>query len=155
MENEILQIRALARLLQSQEPKTDAKISLIGFMVGALFALDLAASLGYHDERSRPDPSAFATEFGEALAAVAAGTAVQAPWQAGFYYNSALMRLAALNERIDKTAGDERDDGAAIRRSVNSLKHHVDAHISGQRPIAFADAVRLAKVLCDRLTILS
>ena len=116
-------------------------------MAGALHGLLRASELGYTDARSRPAPAGMASEFGDTLAALANGAEPPQMWLAGFFFNSAIMRLAALNERLPES----RDVAAAIRRSVNLLKHRADAHISGQRPITFAQAAKGAEDLCSVL----
>jgi hypothetical protein len=137
-------IRALAVRIGGLQPKADEHIASVGFMAGALYALECAAELGYDDSRSNPEPANMATEFSSVLTAIGQGAATTLPWQAGFYFNSALMRLAALNDRL---AGSN-DVAGNVRRSVNLLKHQPDAHISGKRPITFAEAVSAAESLC-------
>ena len=56
---------------------------------------------------------------------------------AGFYLDSALMRLAALNERIDTYLGKKHDTAQQIRRLVNEIKHEVDAGIGQGWTIKF------------------
>jgi hypothetical protein len=38
-----------------------------------------------------------------------------------------------------------------VRRAVNSLKHHVDAHISGKRTVPFSEVLQAAKIAVERL----
>jgi hypothetical protein len=72
-----------------------------------------------------------------ALEALTHGLPVDASWLAGFYLDSALMRLAALNERIDTYLGKKHDTAQQIRRLVNEIKHEVDAGIGQGWTIKF------------------
>lgn len=135
-------IRALAKRLAACKPTTDDHIAGLGFIAGALYALERAAGLGYDDSRSAPVPMSFAGDFAATLAAIGKGAAHPQAWQSGFFFNSAIMRLAALNERLPAN-----DVAKGIRRSVNLLKHHADAHISGKRPVTFLEAVTAAEDL--------
>ena len=145
--SEITPVRALAGRIGSLHPKSDAQIANVGLMAGALYALERAVELGYDDTRSAPNPNGFAKEFREALGALSRGSPVPDAWLSGFYFHSAIMRLAALNERLDRA----KDVAAKSRNSVNSLKHEADAHISGRRTIAFAQALKEAEDLCTLL----
>jgi hypothetical protein len=143
----LVTIRGLAVRLSACKPSTNRDIAGLGFMAGALHGLERAAALGYEDSRSQPVPAQFAREFIDALTANGRGAPPSAIWESGFFFNSAIMRLAALNERI---AGSN-DVAPNIRRSVNLLKHRADAHISGERPISFDEAVTAATDLCALL----
>src|SRR5436190_14251669 len=121
-------IHALAARLAACKPSTEQHTAGLGFMAGALYALDRAATLGYDDARSRPIPARFAGEFADVLTAIGRGETPSHAWESGFFFNSAIMRLAALNERMVGT----NDIASGIRRSVNLLKHEADAHISGR-----------------------
>ena len=147
-------ISELAERLTELRPKTAAEVSLLGFMAGALHALDRAAQLNYDDSRARPDRQAFAREFRGTVKAVARQRARANAWLAGFYLDSALMRLAALNTRLNKLLGTSDDRVRSVRRIVNSLKHDVDAHIGRPWNLRFSDAIGAAKILSDRLLIL-
>ena len=146
-------IRGLAERFDEIRPATAAQVSLVGFMVGALHALDRAAQLNYDDARAQPRQDQFALEFRTSMKAVARGRARPNAWLAGFYLDSALMRLAALNTRLNKLLGTRDDRVRTVRRIVNSLKHDVDAHIGRAWQLRFSDAIGAAKVLGDRLLI--
>jgi hypothetical protein len=120
-------------------------------MAGALHALDRAAQLNYDDARGRPDRDRSAREFRLAVRAVTQGRARSNAWLAGFYLDSALMRLAALNTRLNKLLGTSDDRLRDVRQIVNSLKHDVDAHIGRPWTLRFGDAIVAAKILIDRL----
>jgi len=83
-----------------------------------------------------------------ALEALTHGLPVDASWLAGFYLDSALMRLAALNERIDTYLGKKHDTAQQIRRLVNEIKHEVDAGIGQGWTIKFENVVKATEDLC-------
>ena len=146
-------ISKLAGRLVDIRPVTAAQVSLLGFMVGALHALDRAAQLNYDDARGKPDRDRSASEFRLAVRAVARGGARSNQWLAGFYLDSALMRLAALNTRLNKLLGTNDDRVRDVRQIANSLKHDVDAHVGRPWTLRFGDAIVAAKILIDRLLI--
>ena len=146
-------ISSLAERLLDLHPKTAAQVSLLGFMAGALHALDRAAQLNYDDARSYPDRKHFATEFRTTVRAVARRRARPNAWLAGFYLDSALMRLSALNTRLNEVLGTEDDRIRVVRRIVNNLKHDPDAHIGTGWNLRFGDAIGAAKILSDRLLV--
>jgi hypothetical protein len=146
-------ISDLAERLLDLHPKTATQVSLLGFMAGALHALDRAAQLNYDDARSHPDRKHFATEFRTTVRAVARRRARPNAWLAGFYLDSALMRLSALNARLNKVLGTEDDRLRVVRRIVNNLKHDADAHIGTDWNLRFGDAIGAAKILSDRLLV--
>ncbi len=140
-------VRALATRIARLHPTSQAQIANVGFMAGALYALGRALHLGYDDTRAFPDAARMAGEFAVALSAISRGGEPPQPWLAGFFFHSATMRLAALNERLDRA----RDVAPSIRRSVNSLKHESDAHISGKRTVRLGQVLKAAEDLCGLL----
>ena len=140
-------VRVLIERVGRLNPTTNDQIASVGFMTGALYALGRAIELRYDDTRASPDPSMMKTEFRDTLSAMARDAELPQPWLAGFYFHSATMRLAALNERLDRS----KDLAKAIRQSVNSLKHDADAHISGRRTVHLPQVVKAAEDLCGLL----
>ena len=150
-ESEATFVRTLAGDLAALPRETAADVELIGFMMGALYALEQAALLEYNDRRATPNARAFAQEFGVALTDLAEGRTPPTAWRAGFFINSGLMRLASLNERVDKYAGKRRDLTPSVRRAVNRMKHEVDSYISKGGNITLGDAVKAAAILVRAL----
>jgi hypothetical protein len=144
-------VRGLASRLAALDPTSKAQISLVGFTAGALHALDRAAQLNFEDARGQPVPAQFAREFKTTLNAISRGRGRPNAWLAGFYLHSAMLRLAAVNERLNTLVRTRDDRARSVRRAVNSLKHHVDAHISGKRTVPFAEVLRAAQIVCKRL----
>jgi len=144
-------VRNLATRLRALNPRTNAQVSLVGFATGALHALDRAAQLNFDDARAKPSATEFGKEFKKVLAAISRGRGRPNAWLAGFYLHSAMLRLAAVNERLNKLLRTRDDRVRSVRRAVNSLKHHVDAHISGKRTVLYAEVLRAAEIVCQRL----
>jgi hypothetical protein len=136
-------LQALANRLARLRPTSNTDIANVGFMAGALYALSRALDLRYDDARASPDPQSMAREFTATAVALASNQEPPAPWLAGFYFHAGTMRLAALNERLDR----DKDVAAKVRRSVNSLKHDPDAQISGHRTVTFDIALKAAEDL--------
>ena len=71
-------------------------------------------------------------------------------WLAGFYLNSALLRMAPSKERINKQT-QTTHDLTDIRRLVNKIKHEPDAQMGQTWHVTLTDAVDALEVLCKRL----
>ncbi len=69
----------------------------------------------------------------------------------GLLLGFAILRLSALNERIDKYLGTNHDVAAQIRRLVNKIKHEVDADIGSGWNIKLSDVLTSTKDLCGLL----
>lgn len=140
-------VRALARRIGALRPVTDTQVANVGFMAGALYSLVGAVDLQYNDSRGRTNATLMAAEFVATLGATASAIDPPRAWLAGFYFHSATMGLAALNTRL----GEARDVAKRTRRSVNSLKHDADAHISGLHTVTLEWVVLEATNLCELL----
>src|SRR2546422_591207 len=83
-------IRAWAARLGDVRRRTDADVSLLGIMAGALYSLDRADQLGYQDARGQSrDLGFFASEFSATLKSLGKGHQPPRGWLAGFYFISA------------------------------------------------------------------
>jgi hypothetical protein len=120
-------------------------------MAGALYALERAVELGFNDERMKLDLATERAEQKSTLEALERASAPGNPWLAGFYLDSAILRLSALNERVDKYLGTNHDVATQIRRLVNKIKHEVDADIGSGWSIKFSDVLTSTKDLCGLL----
>jgi hypothetical protein len=125
------------------------EIAAAGFVVGAIYALHRATMLEYSDDRNKSLPPALQAEFGRAAQALGKDESPEQIWLAGFYFSSGLMRVAALNERLDKMANRKRDIALQVRRVVNKLKHEPDAHVRGDWTILFGEVVELTGKLLN------
>lgn len=150
----------IAELLQSVPRLRDP----LDFLLGAVYALWLADELGFH-ERDLQLPNdywQFPLKRAQDMAAGALRT--DGKWAAGFYFNSALLRIAASYHRTLKAL--TRQDGyvPALREKVappfsrsnldkvhcevNHLKHTPNGIESGRR-ITFAIAIDSVNELLD------
>ena len=120
-------------------------------MAGTLYALGRAVGLGFDDARMTPDLALVPAELRSTLTAIAGASGSPDAWLSGFYIDSAMMRLGALNERIDKYLATKRDVAEKVRKVVNSLKHDVDADITSGWDVRFADVLKAAEDLCGLL----
>ena len=144
-------IRGLATRVAKLVPRSSDEVALVGFMAGALYALERSAQCGFDDARMRLTLSLERTELEQTLAALESGRPLGDPWLAGFYLDSAILRLSALNERIDKHLGISHDIAKQVRQVVNKIKHEVDAGIGKGWAVTFADILRSTEDLCDLL----
>lgn len=144
-------IRALATRLVKLTPGNSKQIALLGFMVGVLYSLDRAVAFGFTDERMKLDPAVERAEQQCVLEGLEKGAPLDMSWLAGFYLDSAIMRLSALNERIDKYLGTNRDVAQKIRRVVNKIKHNVDAGVQSGWAIGLRDVLKATEELCTQL----
>jgi hypothetical protein len=144
----------MARRLSHLQAVTNEGAAAIGFMLGAVYALLRAAALSYSDARNTAGKLELQAEFARVAAALGSRASPEADWLGGFYFSSALMRIAALDERIGKMAGRKHHRAHKVRSLVNKLKHEPDAHVRGDWDIHFSDVVHAANVLCEELEIL-
>jgi len=123
-------------------------------MAGALHALDRAVQLGYHDRRGRmPNVRAFASEFRSTLKDIGRGRSLPEQWRAGFYFLSALFRLAALIDRLRKRFGKWPDNRTRsnLMADVDRIKHNPIAHPVARLATQFDDALAVADAIGVRL----
>jgi hypothetical protein len=131
-------------------PVTNAEIASMNLLTGILYSLHQAAKLDYDDSRANPNPEASTQEFRRSVINMSQGLSPEVAWLAGFYLNSALLRLAPLNERINEHSHTERDI-PGIRRLVNKIKHDPEAQMGATWHITLVDAVNASEILCQRL----
>ena len=145
------EIRALASRVAGLDPRTRSHVSLVGFMAGALHALDRAAQLNYSDTRAKPKLAEFAIEFRTTLKSIDRNRKRPTGWLAGFYLHSAILRLDAVDVRLNKLPKAGKYRPTSIHGAVKSLKHDEDAHLSGTKNVSFSQTLRDAKTICERL----
>ncbi|HUO76632.1 MAG TPA: hypothetical protein VMU21_03555 [Thermodesulfovibrionales bacterium] len=78
------------------------------FIAGAVFALNSAEKIGHKNRATYVNANRqhHVDELNELLKALSQGTAPPPQWEAGFYYNAAVMRIHASYERILKAILD-------------------------------------------------
>jgi hypothetical protein len=139
--DQINALTSLASRLKSLVPKNDEEIALVGFCVGAIYSLSEATRIsdsGYSDEHLEADyPKVLMNE----IETLSEGKVISdSIWLSGYYFNSGLYRISALNERIDKYIGQQSDLARGVRREVNRFKHDVEGVLGG-RTVGMDDAL--------------
>jgi hypothetical protein len=143
------------------DPKLDDPLDLA---VGAVQALTHAEELGYKD-RGFPLPAAYYAKVKKLAETLARGELVtDKPWLGGFYFNSALLRIAAdyhqvlklitgrddyvprLRERLPPTFKRIKLD--KVHEEVNAIKHEPTG-VSQGRNVEFAEAIEALEELTD------
>ena len=154
-------------------PTVQANADLAGSLddfLGAVYALILAKHGGFTDRLSRPIEIAAVEKRAEQIAAGKVRT--DGNWMAGFHFNSALFRTAAVYHRVLKIVvgrvayvhalrGEARelyrqwnhndwtsDKLDMVHSQVNDLKH-TPRGIHDQRTVAYRDAVTAVGELLD------
>ena len=131
-------------------PRADADVSLIGIMAGALHSLQKADQLGYRDERGQSrDISFFTSEFRTTLTSIGKGYPPGERWLAGFYFMSALVRLAALLDRLDLPLAAR--SRAHLMHDVDWFKHRDEQHPVSRMVTTWAEALKVASDTCGAL----
>ncbi len=145
---DVTKIRTLVSGLRKLTLRDSNQIALVGLMIGVLYALQRTVELSFDDARMKLDPAIERTEIGRTLEVLENGRLPDSQWLAGFYLDSAIMRLSALNDRIDKYLRVNQDTAAKIRKVVNKIKHDVDAGITSGWNIKFSDVLKTSEDLC-------
>jgi len=137
-------VHALLRTLPDHEAITDT----LDYVMGALHGLVRAANVGFADR-----PGGFASEYRpfltEYVLQIAAHRPINTLWLAGFYFNSAIQRIAASFDRIPKLLGvpdkgdahkrmalvnaDDYKDWSDVYLEVNALKHDPEGKAKGRQ----------------------
>ncbi|MFL6437687.1 MAG: hypothetical protein ACJ71Q_08920 [Terriglobales bacterium] len=142
------------RQLLIQLPDKDAVTDVFDYMVGALYGLRKAIDLGFVD---RPGGwhSSYRPHLPQYVEAIQTGKPLNQLWLAGFYFNSAIQRLAACFDRIPKllqaTGGTARTkmksankasykEWDAVYNEINVYKHNTEGRATG-REVGTAEAV--------------
>lgn len=144
-------VKALAELIATIEPRNHSEIALLGLMTGVLYSLDLAIELGFDDARTKRGIDDEKTEIHHALDAIRRDLALADAWLAGFYLDSAIMRLDTFYERISKYARVKCILAHEVHCVNKAIKHRTHAGLKEGWNIRFADVVRSTKALCELL----
>jgi hypothetical protein len=143
-------IRGLAARLARVPRFNTADVGLFGLMAGALHSLEKAEQLGYQDQRGQSrDASFFASEFRTTLKRISKGDTLRQPWLGGFYFINALLRLAALLDRL-KVPLTVRSRSRLIH-DVDWFKHRAEAHPVSSITTSWDDALKVATATCGAL----
>jgi len=119
-------------------------------MAGALHSLQKADQLGYRDERGQSrDIDFFTREFRTTLTNMGKGYPPEHRWLAGFYFMSALVRLAALLDRLDLPLAAR--SRAHLMHDVDWFKHRDEQHPVSRIVTSWDEALRVASDTCSAL----
>ena len=134
-------------------PANEQEQAIVGFMLGAIYGLRRAIDLGFVDRTGAKTAPDYTQELQRVAHNLASKTDISDDhaWLSGFYFNSALHRIAALGERVSIYAGGRQDMTPKIRREVNRLKHDVDGLMAG-RSIGVPEVV---SAVCGLTTVCS
>ncbi len=148
---ELAELRETAKKLSGISPSNKSEMGMMGFAVGAVYALRKAINYGFVDRTGQELPPDYTQEL-QRIAARLASTdeLTEIDWLSGFYFNSALKRLDGLNDRLDKYIGLQRDLGGTAREEVNRLMHDVSGVLSG-RTVTLSDAITVLSRLVATL----
>jgi hypothetical protein len=145
------EISAVASILATLNTDIKEELSLLGTLLGALYGLQRAVELDFLDRTGSALPTDYTAELSDVARQIARGKVAESQWLAGFYFNSAIHRLAALNERLTKYVfGSKKDVCADLRKENNKFKHEIEGLISGREidiPKAVSAVTKLAQVM--------
>jgi hypothetical protein len=149
-EDMLSRLQEIAHRVSKLRPAENTEVAFVNLMAGAVYALHQAAVLNYDDKRATPNPETSKREFRRSVINIAKGLSPDDEWLSGFYLNSALLRIAPLNERINQYTHTKRDI-TKVRQLVNKIKHQPDAQIGRAWQVTLVDAVDALEVICKRL----
>jgi hypothetical protein len=141
-DEQLAHLSELAGRLGQLSPVEASQLSLVALGLGAIYSLREAIRGGYRDNQD-PKVAAAYREYLQAQArAIASPDSDDSTLDiAEYFFNSALLRIAVLNERINRQSGNMRDVARPVRREVNRLKHAI-AGVDSGRTVTLEDAVR-------------
>jgi len=143
----------LARLLMTL-PSDNAITDVLDYVIGALYGLMRAIDMGFVD-RPAGWHSMYRTNIAKYVGRVLRGDRINDRWVAGFYFNSAIQRIAACFDRIPKLLqakgnGARARMGAAnsgtytkwgeVYEEINGYKHDPSGRAAG-RSVTLEDAI--------------
>ncbi len=105
--------------------------ALLGILLGSLYGLARAVQLGYEDRTGRALSLQYSKELRGLLADLEKGNLPsEGQWLAGFYFNSALHRLAALYHRSLKILTGRDDNAPSLLEYAVKAKLLKKEHVS-------------------------
>lgn len=152
------------KTLLVQFPDRDAITDVLDYVVGAFYGLTKAIEVGFVDRPSGWH-SAYRSHLPKYVDDIKTGKPPNAHWLGGFYFNSAIQRLAACFDRIPKLL---RARGKNVRArmthvnpkgcpawanvygEINAFKHDVAGKAAG-RTVSVADAAQAFEELVTLL----
>jgi len=140
----------------------------LDFAIGAIYALLKAIKFGYVDRTKALSPKYWTSLAARAGNMGRGGLPGRDHWVAGFYFNSALMRISAVYERTLKELSGRRQGPVPdllrlimppfgnnaqlekVRIEVNNLKHE-ECGLSGGRKVKLEEAIGALIELVDEI----
>ena len=153
-------------------PDHDAITDTLDYVIGAVYGLERAIHWGFRN-RSGTWERAYRPFLTKYVLDIAAGRDANPLWVAGFYFNSAIQRLAAsydripgllgagpgsARERMIAVAGSDGGEWYSVYKEVNALKHSPMGKAGGRNVTiemalnAIEAALRLLETNADQLT---
>jgi len=112
-----------------QLPDHDAVTDTLDYLLGALFGLTCAHHLGFRD-RKGAHFSVYRPHLANYALQVPRNQSVNQLWTAGFYFNSAIQRIASAFDRIPRMLGATEKKNKGGRRVPTSAKERM-AEVNG------------------------
>lgn len=138
-------LKALTAVLRTSSAQDDSDLAIRGLAIGAAYSLAQALQLGYRDP-GKKWAKEYRQELVEAAAALADGRRAPTEWLARYYFNSALVRLAAASDRLAKVK-QNRKRKPGIRDEVNIFKHEFGGLVDHPRSVDMASALEELSLL--------
>jgi hypothetical protein len=114
---------ALHQLLL-QLPDHDAVTDTLDYVLGALFGLVRAHELGFRDRTGTQFPI-YRPHLANYALQIPKNQSVNNLWLAGFYFNSAIQRIAAAFDRIPRMLGAKKKKKVGTKRVPTSAKERM------------------------------
>lgn len=135
-------------------PDHNAVTDVLDYVVGALYGLSRAVETGFVD-RSSNWHSTYRPHLPQYVGRIVKNEKLNEKWLAGFYFNSAIQRIAASFDRIPKLLGASGPNARSrmakvsaqkniawdkVYEEVNAFKHDIEGRASG-RTVTLEEAV--------------
>lgn len=145
-------VKALAKRISTIEPRDVSGIALVGLMTGVLYSLERSIELRFDDARTKKrEINEEKIEIRSTLEAIRHDCPPPDAWLAGFYLDSAIMRLDTFYQRIDHYAHVKCILANEVNRTNRAIKHEIDAGLGKGWRIRFEDVLRSTKDVCELL----
>ena len=143
-DQQLSMVAILSRRLAGVLPPNDTELAILAHLVGLAYSLRRAAELspeGYSDQHAHRD---FGKRFLSTSKVVTSPAPLfDGPWEAGYYFSSALMRIEAANVMIRNYAGDQVDLSPEDSRNMRRIQREVE-EVLAARYVTFDDAATAA-----------
>lgn len=145
------QLASAARTHARLVPTDAAQQAIVGFLIGAVYSLRRAIDLGFADRTGSKIVPDYTQELQRVASKLSSSGDLsdERAWSSGFYFNSALHRIAALSECIGTYLHGRPYLTPDVRREVNRFKHALDRVVRDSRTVGLAEAVAAVCRLTD------